>query len=548
MSTLKHKLSWDKPHVLNPSLSYLPWINLCIIILVTIPAVIIGFALIIADSSIQGSLVISGQKNLWFSISFFLLLATIVPIANWCAERFGDKTIFFIGATLFFIPTFFSAFTTNYWMMMFFRAISALGAGSIFPTTLTIIERMFSPQQKSFAVAIYIACAFGLGTAGGTFIGGYSAEFLSWPAIFLLSSSSAPLVLICTWIFFQERKRAKEKHFDFLGTFLYLILMGSLVTGLANVKEPWTTEGIHSPWMIGCGFLFLFSLCGFIWRELTFSEPLINIRLFKVRPFFLGNLSIFIVASTFFSTITYLSEIFEKQLHYSKYQIGLLQIPFGLYIGICGSISGLLTKKIGIRLPAILGMGLVAISCFTQHNLTIQSDHSQFFWLQTLRGIGIGFSLGPFTALALKRIQIENIGQAAVIVTLFRQFGGALGSIIISLIQAIRFPFHLLRFGEQMVFNSPALDNHLRSIDNLLVDQGGSVPSLEGYSPQGLTEAASVRGLTQLRDYAAAQAHILSINDAYFLIGWTASITLVIVVFFMLRAKLKLTLRTHRGE
>ncbi|QVL58107.1 MAG: MFS transporter [Simkaniaceae bacterium] len=539
MGAIKHKLNWDKPRVLNPSLSYLPWINLCIIIIVTIPAIIIGFALIIADSSIQGSLVIGEQKNLWFTISFFLLLATIVPIANWCAERFGDKTIFFIGATLFFIPTFFSAFTTNYWMMMFLRAFSALGAGSIFPTTLTIIDRMFDPKQKSFAVAIYIACAFGLGTAGGTFIGGYSAEFLSWPAIFLLAASSAPLVLLCTWLFFQERERAKEKHFDFLGTFLYLILIGSLVTGLANVKEPWTTEGADSPWMISCGLLFFFSLSGFIWRELTFSEPLINIRLFKVRPFTLGNISIFIVASTFFSTVTNLSEIFEKQLHYSKYQIGLLQIPFGLYIGICGSISGLLTKKIGIRIPAVLGMSLVALSCFTQHSLTIQSDHSQFFLLQALRGIGIGFSLGPFTALALKRIQIENIGQAAVIITLFRQFGGALGSIIINLIQAIRFPFHLLRFGEQMVLNSPALDNHLRTVDTLLVNQGGSIPTIEPYSAEGLTEVASVRGLAQLREYAAAQAHILSINDAYFLIGWAASIILVIVLFFMLRAKFK---------
>ncbi|MCB1072940.1 MAG: MFS transporter [Chlamydiia bacterium] len=539
MGQLKHKLNWDKPRVINPSHPALPWINLCIIILVTIPAVIIGFALIIADSSIQGSLVVGDQKNLWFTISFFLLLATIVPIANWCAERFGDKTVFFIGAMLFFIPTFFSAFTTNYWVMMSFRALSALGAGSIFPTTLTIIDRMFSPKQKSFAVAIYIACAFGMGTALGTFIGGFSAEILSWPAIFLIAASSAPLVLLCTWIFFQERERANEKHFDFLGTLFYLVLIGSLVTGLANVKQPWTTEGPRSPWMISCGLLFIFSLGGFIWRELTSPEPLINIRLFKIRPFILGNLSVFIVASTFFSTITYLSEIFEKELHYSKYYIGILQIPFGLYIGVCGSISGLLTKVIGIRIPAILGISLVAISCFTQHSITIQSDHSQYFLLQALRGIGIGFSLGPFTALALKRIRLENIGQAAVIVTLFRQFGGALGSIIIGLIKSMRFPFHLLRFGEQMNLNSPALENHLSNVDTLLVDQGGSIPTIEPYSPQGLTEAASVRGLTELREYAAAQAQILSINDAYYLIGWGSSIILIIVLFFMLRAKWK---------
>lgn len=537
MGQLKHKLNWDKPRIINPSHFALPWINLCVIILVTIPAVIIGFALIIADSSIQGSLVIGDQKNLWFSISFFLLLATVVPIANWCAERFGDKTIFFAGAALFFIPIFCSAFTTDYWIMMLFRALSAVGAGAIFPTTLTIIDRMFTPKQKSFAVAIYIACAFGMGTALGTFIGGYAAEILSWPAIFLIAAAPAPIVLLCTWVFFFERERAKDKRFDLLGTLFYLIFIGSLVTGLANVKQPWTTEGAYSPWMISCASLFFLSLCGFIWRELTYSDPIINIKLFKIRPFVLGNLSIFIVATTFFSTITYLTEIFEKQLHYSKYQIGLLQIPFGLYIGICGSISGLLTKVIGIRIPAILGISLVTISCFIQHNITIQSDHFQYFLLQTFRGVGIGFSLGPFTALALKRIRLENIGQAAVIVTLFRQFGGALGSIIIALIESLRFPFHLLRFGEQMSLNSPALKHYLWNEDTLLVGQGGGIPAIEPYSPQGLDEAASVRGLAELREYGIAQAQILSINDAYFLIGWVSLVALVIVLFFIIKAK-----------
>lgn len=64
MENLKDRLNWDKPQIISPSHPALPWINLCIIILVTIPVVVIGFALIIADSSIQGSLVIGDQKNL----------------------------------------------------------------------------------------------------------------------------------------------------------------------------------------------------------------------------------------------------------------------------------------------------------------------------------------------------------------------------------------------------------------------------------------------------------------------------------------------------
>ncbi|MEM8727350.1 MAG: MFS transporter [Chlamydiota bacterium] len=539
MGKLERKLDWDKPKLIDPYHPALPWINLGIIILATVSVIMIAFGLIIADSSVQGSLGIGDQKNLWFNISFFLILATVVPIANWCAERFGDKTIFFIGATFFFLPIFFSAFTTNYWVMMSFRTLYALGAGTIFPTTLTLIDRLFSPNRKSLAVAIYIAVAFGAGTALGTSIGGFTAEILSWKAIFLIAASPAPLVLPSVWLLFQERQRAHRKRLDLFGVVLYLILITSLVTGLASLKQPWTTQGARSPWIICCALFFILALYGFIRRELTSSKPLIDIRLFTIAPFAIGNLAVFVVATTFPSTITYLSEIFERQLGYSKYQIGLFQVPFGLYIGICGSISGLLTKFIGIRIPAILGIGLVTISCFTQHTVTIQSDPGQYSLIQALRGIGIGFSLGPFTALALKKIRPEKIGQAAVIVTLFRQFGVALGSIIVMLVRSIRFPFHLLRFGEQIDLHSAAVENHLSTIDTFLTDHAGSIAAIEPYSPHGPTEAASVGGLTRLTEYAAAQARIIAVNDAYYLIGWVGSIVLIITLSSMLIATRK---------
>ncbi|MCB1106569.1 MAG: MFS transporter [Chlamydiia bacterium] len=535
---MKGRLSWKIPRLISPSSSALPWVQLCVIILVTFASVLSGFALIIADTSVQGSLVIGGEKNLWFSISFFLLIATFVPIANWCADRFGHKLIFFIGATLLLLPTFFCALTTNYWAMMFFRSLSAIGAGAVFPTSLTIIDLSFPPKLKTFAIAIYVASAFGVGTVVGIFLGGYFAEFFSWQLIYMLISAPAPIALISIWLFFLETE--KKKHsFDFLGTLFYLILIASLVTGLSNVKQPWNTEGFHSKLFIISAILFLLSLYGFIWRESTTPQPLMKISLFKIRPFCLANIAIFIVASTYFTTTVSLTKIFESDFLYSKYHVALLQLPLGATLGTFGALSGILAKKIGIRLLASTGIIIVAISCFMNHKITIQSGHSQFLWFQAIRGVGIGMALGPFTALALKRIRVEDVGQAAVLITICRQFGGALGSSIIDLIHNIRFPFHLLRFGEQMSLNSPALINHLNKVDTYLVENSGLIPAVSEETAEGFTEAASLQSLAQLHEYAAAQADILSTNDGYLLIGYAAIIIFVIIAFFMLRAKWK---------
>lgn len=535
---MKHLFNWNKPRVITPTKAVLPWVQLGVIVLVTVASVLSGFALIIADTSIQGSLVIGGQKNLWLSISFFLIIATFVPLANWAASRYGQKLIFFLGSALLLIPTFFCAFTTNYWVFMLFRSLSAIGAGAVFPTSLTIIDLAFAPKQKTIAIALYVAIAFGLGTIMGIFMGGYYAEFFDWQTIFIHIALPTPLALFAIWIFFSETEKRRENAFDYWGTLFYLVMIGSLVTGLSNVKQPWTTEGFRSPLFITTVILFTLSIYGLIWRESTAPNPLMKISLFKIRPFCLANIAIFIVASTYFSTTSSLTKIFESDLLYSKYHIALLQFPIGMALGIFGALSGLLSKKVGVRILASAGIVLVAISCFTNHSITIQSDHKQFLWFQTIRGIGIGMALGPFTALALKRISPEDIGQAAVIITICRQFGGALGSTIIELIHNIRFPFHLLRFGEQMSLNSPALTNHLEAVDNFLISNSGSVPSVTPETAAGFTEAASERGLAQLRAYAAAQADILAFNDAYWIIGWAALAIFFIVGFFMLRAKL----------
>ncbi|MCB1074373.1 MAG: MFS transporter [Simkania sp.] len=536
---LKHLLNWDKPRVVNPSNPCVPWIVLAVMILSTICAIASGFAGIVADSSIQGALVIGGQKNLWLTILYFFMTAFMVPIADKCCTRFGYKTVFFVGLIVFFIPNFIAGLASNYWVMLIFRCLSAVGAGAIFPASLTLVDHSFPKEKKTVAIAIYVALAFGVGTGGGTFLGGYLTDYFGWRWIYFIFLFFAPVVLILNWIFVQETERKSAGPFDFWGTVFYAGAVGSLVTWIPNVKAPWNTEGFTSTLAISTTVIFFISLIGLIWWEKRAKSPLLNLSLFGIRPFILGNTAIFVVAVTFFSMTMSLTSVFEEGLLYSKYRAALLQVPFGVSIGIFGAMSGLLSPKIGVRILAMIGMVITAISCFTMHSITIQSSHGSFIWLQVFHGAGIGFALGPLTALALKRIQPENIGQAVVIVTLFRQLGGSLGPTIMQFIQYFRYPFHLLRFGEQMQLNSPALENHLEESRIFLVENAGSIPSVGAYGQEGFTEAATFRSFDQLREYASIQAQILSINDAFWLLGWAVVVISIVIGFFMIRARIK---------
>ncbi|MCB1082794.1 MAG: hypothetical protein KDK61_00650 [Simkania sp.] len=114
-----------------------------------------------------------------------------------------------------------------------------------------------------------------------------------------------------------------------------------------------------------------------------------------------------------------------------------------------------------------------------------------------------------------------------------------MGPTIMQFIQYFRYPFHLLRFGEQMQLNSPALENHLEESRIFLVENAGSIPSVGAYGQEGFTEAATFRSFDQLREYASIQAQILSINDAFWLLGWAVVVISIVIGFFMIRARIK---------
>ena len=90
-----------------------------------------------------------------------------------------------------------------------------------------------------------------------------------------------------------------------------------------------------------------------------------------------------------------------------------------------------------------------------------------------------------------------------------------------------------------MSLHSPALQNHLEKSQVFLVDNAGSIPAVRAYGQEGFTEAATFRSLGQLTEYASVQAHILSVNDAFWLVGWAVAVISVVIGFFMIRARIQ---------
>ena len=409
-------------------------------------------------------------------------MAATAPIANWLADYYGRKRLFFIGTFIFFISAFFTGFAYSFPVMILCRGLSAIGAGTIIPLSIALIESVFEARFRAIAVVIFVGVAFGVGTVGGVYAGGVAAE--SWRLLFSAQIIFAPFVLFATWVLLYETERKQHRSFDFPGVVFYLVMIASGVSFMANVRAPWNPEGFHSLASQVTLGLFVLSTILFIIRELRARDPLLDVRLLRIRSFFLANAALIVISFTNVSTVTSLTKVLESDLNFSIYETALYQIPFGLALGIFGSLSGLLTRSVGVKILAITGMVLVAISCFLNQLITVHTGYAEFAWVQAIRGAGLGFSIGPLTAYSFKKIERGSFGQAAVIVTLVRQLGVALGPLFIDLVEEIRQPILLQQLG------------------------GGSGTNI--------------------------QANILAINEAYIILGWTIGVVLIPITLLMI--------------
>lgn len=505
-----------------------PWIILINISLATFWAIISAVAAGIANTTISGALIIDSSLSSWIFTSYLMAVGTCLPLSGELADKYGAKCIFFVGLCIFIVGSGAAGFAFNFYSLIIFRIIEGIGAGIIFPLSLTIIAKEFKPAQLPMAMALYMGIGFGLGMAAGFLVGGFFGEFAPWQGLFFMNIAVGIPLLFITWSVHHETEPKKLPPFDFLGFFFFAVFVVSLLLIVTSAKQPWNTKGYTSPLIVTCYFLSSISFVLLIITELRVKRPVVALKLFKEKAFVVSCVTIAIIGVILFGTINLIPDVLEFQLRYEKWKIGLLMLSSGLVFGVVGPLAGFLSKMIDVRLLALFGLVLLAISCFMNMPLTIHSDQWQFTWMLIVRSIGVAISIGPITALGLSEVPKEILAEGTTLITFARQIGGAFGSSIMGLIIVDRREFHNQMFGAQVDPYSPAFQNVVGQVTYRLKDVAGFT-----------SETATKHAKAALADNIVSQSQMAATNDAYFVIGIVTSLLALVLGWIIIHTLLK---------
>ncbi|MBC7329219.1 MFS transporter [bacterium] len=357
----------------------------------------------------------------WVSISYLLMLSTLLLPFGRLGDMFGFKKLYLSGLLIFTLISLICALSPSFLFLVISRGLQAVGAGITMSLAPAIITAIFPPNERGRALGLY-ALSVALGLAIGPSLGGFLGSLFGWRSIFLANIPFGILAFSLNLKLLPEEGKKEKAIFDYLGASLSFTFLLSLLLFITEAPK----FGFNSPFLIllFLGFLLIYVL---IKWEGIFPAPLIDLSLFRNRVFSLAISSAFLNYLTQYILILSLPFYLQRILNYSAKDAGALMTAFPLTTLFVAPLAGWLSDKIGHRVPALLGLSLCTLAAFLFSFLTPNDEKTSIIWRLSLYGLGTGLFQSPNNSAVMGAVGRKRLGIGGGILATVRNMGMVFG-------------------------------------------------------------------------------------------------------------------------
>jgi EmrB/QacA subfamily drug resistance transporter len=380
---------------------------------------------IISDFSIS----VSGAA--WIATAYILANAIFVPIWGKLGDTAGRKRVYLIGFVGFTIASGLCAVAWNLPSMIVFRVIQGFAVSADYPTAMAIIAITFTDiKERAQALGLWSA-SFAVASVFGPLIGGPLIDNFNWRAIFFMNIPLGIIGLLMAIIFIDESVGEKRQtHFDWWGA----TMLGGSLAALTLVLDRGQTWGWMSAGSITSYIATVMGMALFIIIEQHETEPLINLKFFKIPTFVFTLLNTFVVFMSMMGSIFLIPIFAETYLGYDATQTGLLFIPMAVCLMVAATLGGRLVGKIQSRYVIFAGTIVASGAFYLFTFIDPRSTAWAIMIPMAIMAAGLGFGMAQRTNIIATVVPTSEVGEASAILALVRNIAGAFGVAIFSTI------------------------------------------------------------------------------------------------------------------
>lgn len=462
----------------------------------------------VALNDMKGNMGATLSEVGWVITAYAIGNVIIVPMTSWLSQQFGRRNYFAFSIALFTVCSFLCGNATGIWELVAFRFLQGVGGGALLVTSQTIITESYPPEKRGMAQAIY-GLGVIVGPTLGPPLGGYIVDNFSWPYIFYINIPLGIIAVLLTLQFIKSPRYADKKasnEIDWLGIFLLAITVGSLQFILERGHEE---DWFASPVITLFTALAVFGLFFFIWRELTYKNPIVELRVLRNGNLRIGTVMSFILGFGLYGSTFIIPLYTQSLLGWTAFESGMLMIPATLATAFMMPIVGrLISKGVSQQYMVAVGLLLFFIYSFWGYKIISPDTGSEnFFWMLIVRGIGLSLLFIPITTMALSTLRGQQIGQGAAFTGMMRQLGGSFGVAAITTFMSNRNMLYRNDLVSQLNVNDLDVQQRVMALK-------------QGFIAKGMTPDAALGSAYKMLDLSVTrQAAVLSYMDIFLYIG-----------------------------
>ncbi len=382
----------------------------------------------IAAPNIQRELGLTSTGVQWVVNAYLLSLAALFAFGGRLADTVGHRKMVTLGVIVFAGASAMCGLTpkgslAEAWLVTF-RVIQGAGGAIMFPAALAIVVQTFPLHARGKALALFFGIAGGL-TAVGPALGGVLTQW-TWRAIFWVNIPVAVIALILI-VLSHPVTDYKPARIDYRGVVLVAAGVALSIFGFQQSG----TWGWSDPKTIACVVVGALILVVFVVVERGTTSPLIDVSIFKIRPFAVENMILGISNLAFIPTFFFASEYAQLSLGKSASSASLVLLYFFIGFVIASQIGGRMLDRVGAKRPVTIGCALAAVGYWLWGNHVTSLDFGSQIWFVMLTGAGMGFMLGPASTDAVNRASKLSYGEATGITQTVRNYAAGLGFAIL---------------------------------------------------------------------------------------------------------------------
>ncbi len=487
-----------------------------------IPLIIITFALsaatfmFVLDYSIanvsipyiSGDMAVAVDQGTYVITSFAVGNAIALPITGWLTKKIGAVKLICLSLLFFTIFSWTCGYAPNFEFLIVSRFLQGLASGPMIPLSQTLLLMSTPPEKRNGALAFWSTIVI-TAPIVGPILGGWISYDYHWPWIFYINIPVGIVSMLIIWLILKKRETPLENPpADWIGL-LFLALGVTCLQFLLDKGEQY--DWLKSNLILSCAIISLVSFTFLTVWSLTKRNPLIELKLFKIRTYAISVIYIGVMYAIYFGSVVLVPLWLQTSMNYTSIWAGLAVAPIGIVPFILGPFVGKAVTKFGTT--ALLGLCFIlfAVSCFYSAYFDTDVDFWHIGFSRFLLGCGLVFFITPLFAMSMQDVPTEKLASATGIFHFVRAMSGGIGTSIFTTMWTRRSEYHHARVGESLTAYSHQTTSYLDKLNEL---------GLRGQE-----------GLAQLNVSLDKQADMLSINDCFFLMGWVFLALLLILPF-----------------